>query len=391
MLVSAARRAAVVGFGALLLGGCLELKTQDSSSGGGGGGAGAGGGSAASSSAATGSNPCIDTHNDPENCGACGHSCLGGACNAGVCVPVALHFGQKQVENYQHLAIDYNNVYWVVSGAILKLPKSTRGEIEPKILSFSAGADFLAVDSDFLYYTKPGASGQVVVQNKDSDNAGKALAAAEDNPVGLTVFDGKLYWANHGPDHRIRSVPVMSASGPTDIASGQKKPFFVVANEGGIYWTYIADGLVDTGGVNRAGEAQTFAANLYAPSSLAVDQESIYVLERDGSLVTMSKQNPGTRTSAKNSSGEIVAGRVVVDGTYVYWTGPGTESCPVAKACPCGITCGNIYRKPKNQGPPEIIAKGDWGNVVDLAVDATSIYWTTGHDARLMRLAKPLP
>jgi hypothetical protein len=31
---------------------------------------------------------------DPENCGACGHSCLGGACSGGICQPVVLASGQ---------------------------------------------------------------------------------------------------------------------------------------------------------------------------------------------------------------------------------------------------------------------------------------------------------
>lgn len=394
MLVSAARRAAVVGLGALLLGGCLELKAENGSSGaGGGGGAGAGGGSAVSSSAAAGSHPCIDTLNDPENCGACGHGCLGGSCNAGVCGPVMLHLGEKQAEQYAHLALDADSVYWSVNGAILALPKTTRGEIAPTVLSTTAGADFIAVDAKALYYTTPGAGGQIVVLDKNAGGGNsQALAPTEYNPAGLTAFNGKLYWANHGPDRAVRTIGNMGPSGTaTNVAGMQSTPFFVAADGSGIYWTYISDGTADTGGVNKAGEAAPFATSLYAPSSLALDENSIYALERDGSLVTMNKLSPGQRTSVKNSSGEIVSGRVVVDGSYVYWTGPGTQSCPGGKSCPCSISCGNIYRKPKIMGPPEIVAKGDWGNVVDLAIDGQAIYWTTGSDARLMRIAKPLP
>jgi hypothetical protein len=35
-------------------------------------------------------NACVDTDNDPKNCGACGHDCLGGQCLAGLCQPVVV-------------------------------------------------------------------------------------------------------------------------------------------------------------------------------------------------------------------------------------------------------------------------------------------------------------
>jgi hypothetical protein len=39
---------------------------------------------------------CTDTNTDPNNCGACGHNCLGGACVAGQCQPVILSANQSQ-------------------------------------------------------------------------------------------------------------------------------------------------------------------------------------------------------------------------------------------------------------------------------------------------------
>jgi hypothetical protein len=327
---------------------------------------------------------------DPENCGACGRSCLGGACNAGVCGPVTIHEGVKGSEIYDHLALHADDVYWGMNGAILKLPKSTRGEIASSTVPGSSNAFFIAVDDAGVYFTYYSPMGDILAI-PHGNTSPSTLAKPEYNPVGLTLYKGKLYWANYGADSPIRTISTAGPPGSaSDVIGGQKNPFRVAVDPSGVYWTYHGDGAVDAGGVNKAGAAASFASGLHAPSGIALDDTSIYVLERDGSLVTIEKAFPGQRSSVKNSSGEIFAGTVVVDGGYIYWTGPGTESCTGQKPCPCSLSCGNIYRKPK-KGPPEVVAKGDWGNAVDLAVDGTSIYWTTGSDARLMRIAKPLP
>src|SRR3712207_2923233 len=36
---------------------------------------------------------CVNTRIDPHHCGACGHDCLRGECNDGVCAPVVVHSG----------------------------------------------------------------------------------------------------------------------------------------------------------------------------------------------------------------------------------------------------------------------------------------------------------
>ena len=51
---------------------------------------------------------CVNEQTDPNNCGACGHSCLGGACSAGQCQPVVIVVSNAP----QGLTFDSSNMYF---------------------------------------------------------------------------------------------------------------------------------------------------------------------------------------------------------------------------------------------------------------------------------------
>ena len=61
---------------------------------------------------------------DPHNCGACGHDCLGGACDAGVCVPLPAGVLASGLIAPVSVAVDATNVYFAtVDCAILRAAK----------------------------------------------------------------------------------------------------------------------------------------------------------------------------------------------------------------------------------------------------------------------------
>src|SRR5262249_12538358 len=67
------------------------------------------GGSSVSGSG--GGAPCTGaTSSDPHNCGGCGHDCLGGACDQGVCQPVVL---ATTVGAPNSLVVDGEDVFWI--------------------------------------------------------------------------------------------------------------------------------------------------------------------------------------------------------------------------------------------------------------------------------------
>ena len=55
------------------------------------------------------SGECVVLSEDPAHCGACGHDCLGGACDAGTCAPVELASGKGRLFMVH---VDQNNIYY---------------------------------------------------------------------------------------------------------------------------------------------------------------------------------------------------------------------------------------------------------------------------------------
>lgn len=97
------------------------------SSDGGGGGAGDGRGDAGSGG--QGGATCA-TMSDPQNCGRCGRSCWGGACDGGECQPVVLAAGISAMETV--LAAAGDHVVWIeTSGEVRRVRKSSPGSFEP--------------------------------------------------------------------------------------------------------------------------------------------------------------------------------------------------------------------------------------------------------------------
>jgi hypothetical protein len=58
---------------------------------------------------------CVDTDTSAENCGACGHSCGGGKCNAGFCAPVVV---ASSVAQPLGVAVAGGSAFWLRNGAV---------------------------------------------------------------------------------------------------------------------------------------------------------------------------------------------------------------------------------------------------------------------------------
>lgn len=364
-------------------GGAGEGGASSSSASVGGGGASTGGGCPGGTAECDGDGATACETNlatSSVHCGACGHDCLGSACQAGACVPTLL---ATDATKPLDLAVDATHVYWTDRGSyqIARAPKAggktevlATGEQEP------VG---IAVDDATVYWTTYESSGALRAKPKaDLAAAPVSLSTAESypwmlalgttdvffatlsavrrvpkdglspavdvvqpaNPVDLTVFDDVVYWTEH--DYPKGSVWAADAAGSaTKLVTGEPCmadacPRGIAASDAGVFYALF---LVD-GAIKRAVDGQPGS-----PQVLAGAQEEPY--------------------------------EVAVDATHVYWTNSHYTANQTMGAN------GSIWKMPLVGGTPVKLAD-DQDEPRGLAVDATHVYWANYLGGTIARVAK---
>ena len=302
-------------------------------------GAGAGGGAVACSGALC---------SDPLNCGAQGHSCLGGSCSGGVCQPILL---AQSTPMMQHLALNDATVFASL------------------LVAVNAGDP---------------CAGLARIAGVDRTTAAQATVVAcgaapgtGENVQAMALLGDQVYW-NTGDDpndavwEELYHVSAQQGGTPIPVGDGNEADQFAIDTTG-IYYAKHTEGVFH---INLDGTGKTQLSSDFA-QDLAVDDANLYLgeapcaLEGDGcdtpaSIYSMPKAG-GAKTKIVDAT-PATWGMIARDG-YVYWT----------DCCQQG---GNaVYRVATSGGSTETIATEAVEGIVGLAVDATRVYWVQGGSA----------
>jgi hypothetical protein len=214
---------------------------------------------------------------DPLNCGACGRDCRGGACEAGTCLPytfasVAYPAGLAAVETGVYAtsrSVDGraggNIVFVPSSGATMTLA-SPPNVNDPKGVIVAGGRLYWANEGTRgANLTHAPASGSIGTCNLDGSDA-RLFATNLDDPYGL-AWDGQdaLFFTTRGKscdmtkctqaDGAVLTCSLENGCGaaPTPVATGEIGPMRVAFGNKSLYWT------VDPGANNYDGPVRTIA------------------------------------------------------------------------------------------------------------------------------------
>jgi hypothetical protein len=260
---------------------------------------------------------------DPQNCGACGHDCEGGACSAGACQPVVVTSGT-----------------WG-SSAATALATSIAFYWEEDVNACSCSASFLSVS--------------------DGADAGPPhlIAQNQDNPTPVVDYAGTLYYGLVYSSAIVSLAPDGTVSTLTTVAG---QPEGVAVDGTNVYWTDIAGQQILATSVT-GGAVATIAAGTADMSFIAVDDTNVYWSEPTTHAIVKATKAPGSvaitlTTAYPNPEG------VVAQGGQVYFS-----------ADEGGISGGGIFRiSPDGSGLKELAAP--LGGAYFIATDATDVYWT---------------
>jgi hypothetical protein len=312
-----------------------------------------------------------DVASDPKNCGACGHDCLGGACDAGACQPALVTTGAALAA----LASDGTTLFLRDNGAIHSCAVygcADAGAVLATTVSPAvhrrvrvAGADVLWNEGPHLYACAKTACSQL-------DRLTANTLDVFDFWVSSSVFYLAQQSGGAGPyPYRIGSCPLPSGACVT-LTSGATDYLDVIAGSGlDFYWTVPATTTVNychsACGVDASTASTSFGG---LPRALSVDGTGVWLALSNG----VDWLSPNLAAGTPIVSTDYMTA-IVHDGPDVYFI---DASKYRVDRCPATADAGACT--------PTVLRQAG-GTIDDIAVDANAVYWIEG-ESNVWRLAR---
>ncbi len=339
---------------------------------------------------------CGDPMTSANDCGRCGHSCLGGICSGGQCQPIMLASMQQRP---LQVAVSATSVYWTnaETSQIMKANKIVGGDAA----IFAVGADVsspwgIVVDATTVYWANNdfGSSGGGIRSCPLAGCPGgkPTTLATNDNAIDVAV-DGRNIYFTVGASYAVLQADKLDGGHLLNFPTGSSTPFHVAVDAHNMYWTSNDNNVfglpIDGGALLTLG-----VLNGDFPGGITTDSTGVYwgVQKNTGSgTVNKSSTTAGSILKSYGATNPDPA-NIVVDATHIFWTNRGTGS----NLQPEMVTNdGTVLSCPldgcdKGEGLKTLAAAQH--NTLGLAQDNDAIYWTTNPPTgggTVMKVAKP--
>jgi hypothetical protein len=309
---------------------------------------------------------CADLDSNPDHCGACDHSCLGGECTAGTCGIVELATGKGRL--FMAL-VDTDYLYYGGDGT--DVGRITLDGTDDTIL-VPAGADIQQREWCYDSAITP----EAVVWGNDWVQPGVRGCTLPDCAGGVQTFvpglnmyamafneaNSTLYW-NQGSDIHKRAWP---GGMPTVHLAAAGNPRSLAGDEGFVYWAASVGANDIHLRKNPVGGGPFVELVINRPTMGDIEVGPDYVYWAEGPQIYFASLPNGIAGGAPpefGSSGTSVR-FMAIDDTHLYWT---STSADVGSVQRCPLEgCG---------GAPEVLGQTPqpWG----ITLDDVAVYWVT--------------
>lgn len=337
-----------------------------------------------------------DVLTSADHCGACGHSCLGGACAQGHCLPVVLASAEATP-----LAITTvgDHVFWANNGdnTLVRAAKTGSGRtVLARATDGVVDPWSLAVDDAFVYWSNNATSvGGSVLRcplagcgNQTPDVVAPVVWA----PRGVAVTPTYVAWMAVNDDRLQRatkdggaSVDVAQFDGNNSnrncmhLAVNGDMAFFSEPNAGAVR----AASLAAVVPAEDAGLPPLFSG-ISTPCGVAATATHVVFTSWSAAAGTVSVATRSNIVGASSPQTLAVAQKgpfaAAADDRHAYWINEGSGgSSPDGSVVRCALAgC---------SGTPEVLADG-LDQPHDLTLDHGAVYFVTAGDGKVWRLAK---
>ncbi len=322
-----------------------------------------------------------DFTTNAQNCGGCGHDCLGGTCSDGTCAPVVLASG---LDRPYYVAVSSAHVYATDygHGKVIRIavPHGNSPETFAEGLSTPLR---IVLSSDQAYYETSNAVRRCsLTTSLPCPSGGSIVRSGLSNPRGLALDATRVFFTDNGDIYQSLPdggswTPIQSADTlwVMGIASDGTTVFFTDRYGNQVFKCSAATGCNNF--------PSTVAQGQLNPDAIVVYKNMLYWTARgttgnftDGAIRAC---NTSSCTSPIDiATNQFSPGEVAVDDSGIYWTVYGD-----------GTTQGTVLTCPLTgcSGAPRVVAMaqaGPWG----IAVDQTAVYWVNYDGGQLMKVAK---
>ncbi|WP_394827899.1 hypothetical protein [Pendulispora albinea] len=365
--------------------------------------------------------PGIDLRADPNNCGTCGHSCFGGPCAGGTCLPVKM----AAIPGANGLALAHGGVVVTVMDfveqgrGVFYVPPDLDGGIvqlgtDRAYSPSSDGVHACWVAEHGVPYSLPdgGQTCCVIAQHISCSllDGGSRVSMYDDaspypHPGSPLIHDGYVYWFTNRDKGTLQRASLSGDASTTTLGVIDDRAVYNVVLDGDrLFWlAYPRDGAMlataslDDGSVTEARDV----ARLEIPMiwAFAVAGNVGYVAAGDNQndktkggiyRIPMDADGGAATPLLRQSLG---SSRLAIDKSHIYYT-DGSRGILYRIPIPTSIPDGGFV--PGMDGGQEAIVHGQ-DDLRDIRVDDRFVYWLSiatsgrqGEERRdyLMRMAK---
>ncbi len=312
---------------------------------------------------------------------------IGGGCTFGLAPPVEPTVNRPVVlaagqSSPWAIALDDTNVYWTTDNSVATVPKD-KSHAASTLARAQANPAAIAVDDAYVYWTNYD-DGTVMRQEKTGDTSPELLASNQGRPSGLVVDDAAVYWVDTTHDRVLKLAKADPTGTIITLASGQTSPWLLAEDSAFLYWITSRPSAVTRVAKDGSAPPQILAPALDQSYGVAVDDISVYWRDQAGAgqpgrVMKSSKTGLAMNAAPLQLASTMGEGPrfMAVDATSVYWSSGSNDS-------------GSILSSAKDGTHPVTLAVNQAGPR-GIAVDDAAVYWTNFSGATVMKLAKTMP
>ena len=355
---------------------------------------------------------------DSANCGTCGHSCLGGACSYGKCVPVVLasEQGDSAYGAYWYpyttdigdalvgpdrIAVDGTHVYWLnLRGEVMRV--ATSGGDAQRVAQTAATPIWIGLDGAFIYFStlearifrvaKAGGT-PVALADVSASMFSTSVGSMRPYPFEFMLSGGQIYWAS---GMGIDACAVSNCAQTRDAiypGTAEYRPFSFAIDSGGHMYGSVENHRSE----GPSSESVDYAMTFFRDGQWLGNASSMGFYELHGAengVYAFATTDFGGPTGVVRwtessvtflASGDTLPGAprgLALDDEFVYWANAAANVIARDERVASIVRC-----RKTGCASPEVLVDGQMTPRA-VAVANGAVYWTTG-DGKVMKLATP--